>query len=209
MDSDVTFKDLSDEQTAPQFEENFLADYMDVDRLPSELDSDAAYAAKVQEEEYSRNVSWMPLENRASAIRNSLDVVSCNNNIYVDDAALAAHLQAEENQNQERRGRRPLFSLGRPLRRSTHNQNFHTDEPERISISSLVNLTNERPSSSGHNNHADGYIALSSRRSVPRAQRFRGAPRLVDRINPNFQNDSTEFGPDDYEVIYRKLTYIK
>jgi hypothetical protein len=198
---------MSDEEIARQQQERlYFESLMDVDppATPTadaaifdanrfeDIETDAAIARQLQEEEYSRS-SLAPShvhQRQSNNNKSSSTVINRHSQSTMSDAELAAHLQAEEDQRQRRQ---------HPQRR-TPNQ---TEEPEVIPFPfGPSHAQPQRPSSARDNNRTTNNVMSLFRHLAARGRPSPGARR---RGNQNLEHTTEDFDSNDYEVSNYKF----
>jgi hypothetical protein len=188
---------VDDEELARQQQERLYCEsLMDVDESTVEgttaVDADAAYACQLQEEEYSRETIPPPFRRHNRGPKQNASsrfIMNPMDEFVSSDAEIAAQLQAEENQRQQRSRPRLHISSQRRMSNPTTDRTFQLDEPEIIPIPNFVRLRPERPVVRGNNNRGRNNMS-----SLFRVLSNHG------RGNGHIQNTDQDFGPDDYEV---------
>jgi len=209
INSAVTSNNMDDEEIARQEQEQlFNSGYMDVaEPSPSidttrleEIDTDAAIARQLQEEEYSKPsiLPFRPYQQESNDEKSSPITTDPYGGLVFSDAELAAQLQADEERNQRRRRQRPPFPSQRRPSNPTNNQN---DEPETIPFPFLPRPTHQHSSSSGNNRNNNNAASLF--------RLFAGFQRPGGQGSQNLQNNDEDFGPDDYENLLALDTSVK
>jgi hypothetical protein len=168
-----------------------------------DIDADAAYAAQLQAEEYSRN-SMVPTRSykRELDTKKTIPViVDSDDEPVVSDAEFAAHLQAEENQRGQRRRPRPPYRLQRPT-----NRTFESNEPEIIPIPPFARSARNSSSSSENDTAVSNLFQLFASRGL--GVQLRGFARSNRRGSRDIQSNNADFGPNDYEVSQPIFDYI-
>ena len=157
-----------------------------------DIDTDAAIARQLQEDEYSRD-SLAP-HFRSNSRRNPTSTTSKSINRHaLSDAEYAAQLQAEEEQNQRRNNPRRFVPSSNPPRTSNR-----ANQSETIRAPVATNSSQHRPSSSRASN-TDNNLDVTSLSQVLSMFQQNFAPRNPNGVH-NLENTSEDFGPDDYEV---------
>ncbi|CAF1193345.1 unnamed protein product [Rotaria sordida] len=201
----VASNDIDDEEIAQQHQvEGFyevlkLANEPTPEIMPSidmrpleEIDADTAYAFQLQEEEYAKNSipPFLTHEQNSNDTTASDTIVNVDDHLIVSDAEYAAHLQAEENQKQQKHNQRRIPH-------STTNRNHQSRESENIPIPPFLNPTNHHPSFGENNNRFINDLA-----SLIRTLASNSLPSHGHRNrNGNIENTEEDFGPDDYENL--------
>jgi hypothetical protein len=168
-----------------------------------DIDADAAYAAQLQQEEYSRN-SMVPTRSYKRELDNKKTmsvIVDSDDEPVVSDAEYAAHLQAEENQRGRGRRQRPPYRSQR-----TTNRTFESNEPEVIPIPPFARPARNSSSSSENDNNIATLFQLIASRGL--GVQLRGFPRSSRRGSRDIQSNNGDFGPNDYEVSQTRFDYI-
>ncbi|CAF1683548.1 unnamed protein product, partial [Rotaria sp. Silwood1] len=146
-----------------------------------------------EEEDAKYNISpFLKYEQNSNDETASNTILNFDNRLIVSDAELAAHLQAEENQKQQRRNQRRIPH-------STTNRNRQSNESETIPIPPFLNPTNHHPSSGGNNNRVDNSVASLIRALASSGVSSRGSHHFRGQGNRNIENTEGDFGPDDYK----------
>jgi hypothetical protein len=215
INSAVVSNGTNDEKIAQMEQERlYFESLMDVDepsaatgtaaasfdtRTLEEIEADATFARKLQEEEYSRNsiVPTRSYQQGSNRHRPPPYVVDPYGPQVFGDAELAAQLQAEENKKQQRQRHRPPTPSQQRTTQPTTNRN---DEPEVIPFPFLTEPRPQRPSSSRNNNRDTTDLSPFMRIFAPRG-RFPGLRRSGGRGAHSIQNTTEDFGPDDYENL--------
>jgi len=202
---------MNDEEIARQHQERLYAEsLMDVDepsiaaaaaltsfdlRRLEEIDADAAFARRLQQEEYAKH-SMIP-----SRLKNEHfppSIIDPNEGPIFTDAELAAQLQEEENKKQQRQRSRPFVPSQRRIPPPTTNR---PNEPEVIPFPFRVRPTHQHPPSNSNNNPGgNNDFAAMLRLLIPQGQQTPGSRGIQ-----NLQNTEGDFGPNDYDVRYSKF----
>ncbi len=213
MNSAVTSSTMSDEEIARQQQQRlYFESLMDVDPPATttaaaaifdanrfeDIESDAAIARQLQEEEYSRS-SLVPSHahhRQSNNNKSSPTVINRHSESTMSDAELAAKLQAEEDQRQGRQRSRPAVH---PQRRTTN----QTEEPEVIPFPfGPSHAQPQRPSSARDNNRTTNDVISIFRQF---AARGRPSPNARRRGNQNLERTTEDFDANDYEVSNYKF----
>lgn len=155
------------------------------------IDTDAAIARQLQEDEYSRESLAPHLQSNRR--RNPTSTTSKSiTRPALSDAEYAAQLQAEEERNQRRNNpRRFVPSLNPPRTSNRSNQS------DTITTDVATNASQHRSSSNRASNNNNTDVASFSQFLSMFQQNF--APRHSNGVH-DLENSSEDFGPDDYEV---------
>lgn len=156
-----------------------------------DIDTDAAIARQLQEDEYSRQ-SLTP-QFRSNSRRNPTSTTSKSSTRRVlTDAEYAAQLQAEEERNQRRFNPLRFAPSAHPPRISSTTDQSDTDSTPPASRSSQQRSSSNRASNTNNIDMTSfsQFMSVFQQNFAP--QRSNGAHDL--------ENTSDDFGPDDYEV---------
>ncbi|CAF3347192.1 unnamed protein product [Rotaria socialis] len=169
-------------------------------RAQQEIDSDAAIAVQLQEQEYGKlsMTSFPPYYQQ-----NSNNTSNSMNSLVARDAAYAAHLQAEENQKQQKKRDQQRVS------NSATNQNNRPSAAATSQMPSFVTPPNPSPTPGrNHSRFTDNFdlftpVRISHYNGSRGANPFRGNGRGRGRGRGlgHIENHNNDFGPDDYENL--------
>ncbi|CAF2119263.1 unnamed protein product [Rotaria magnacalcarata] len=162
-------------------------------RAQQEIDSDAAMAFRLQEQEYAKSsMTSLPpyLQQNSNNSSNSMD------SLVVSDAEYAAHLQAEENQRQQKHAQQRISN-------SAKNQYNRSTAAAISQTPSFAIPPNPHPTSGrNHSRFTDDFDSFTPVR-ISHNNGFRGAIpfRGRGRGRGHIENHNTDFGPNDYENL--------